>query len=61
MIDNLVNKIKYKLFGYVTERSSGPKIGNALLSYITSPFTRLPWQKHTDTLKVIATDSIGIS
>ncbi len=48
MIDNFVNKIKYKLFGYVTKRSSGPKIGKALLSYITSPFTRLPWQKHTD-------------
>ncbi len=48
MYKSLINKIHYKLFGYVVLRPKSKSRGYALLSYISSPFTTLPWQKHTD-------------
>ncbi len=48
MIGNSLNKIRYKTFGYVKIGANGKKRGYALLSYITMPFTVLPWQINTD-------------
>lgn len=45
---NLLNKIKFKLFGYVSVRANKKTRGTALLSYITTPFKLLPHQHMTD-------------
>lgn len=42
------NKITNKFFGYVHTSSICKKKGDILISYITSPFTLLPWEYKTD-------------
>lgn len=42
------NKITNKLFGVVKMRHKGKKVGNALVSFITGPFTQTPWEFFTD-------------
>lgn len=42
------NKISNRVFGVVTLPAKTRKRGVALLSYLTGPFTRLPWQHFTD-------------
>lgn len=45
---NLINKIRFKLFGYVSVPTQKNTRGYALLSYITTPFKLLPYQFMTD-------------
>lgn len=45
---NLLNKIKFKLSGYVSVKADKNTKGVALLSYITAPFKLLPYQHMTD-------------
>ena len=43
-----VNKLTDKLWGVVHIPAVGKKKGDVLLSYITEPFTRAPWEHFTD-------------
>ncbi len=43
-----VNKVSNRLYGTVYVRHTGKKHGDALLSYLVSPFTQTPWESHTD-------------
>ncbi|HEU0080898.1 MAG TPA: glycosyltransferase [Candidatus Paceibacterota bacterium] len=42
------NKVSNKLWGVVRVPAVGPKKGYALLSYLVSPFTQTPRERHTD-------------
>ncbi|MDO8573090.1 MAG: glycosyltransferase [bacterium] len=42
------NKLSNKLWGVVHVPAIGKKKGDVLLSYITEPFTRAPWERFTD-------------
>ncbi|PIT89086.1 MAG: hypothetical protein COU27_02240, partial [Candidatus Levybacteria bacterium CG10_big_fil_rev_8_21_14_0_10_36_7] len=42
------NKVTNKLFGVVKMRHKGKRSGNALVSFITGPFTKAPWEFFTD-------------
>lgn len=42
------NKISNRVFGVITLPAKTRKRGVVLLSYLTGPFTRLPWQHFTD-------------
>lgn len=42
------NKVTNKLFGFVRSPHQNKKVGNALVSFITGPFTKAPWEFFTD-------------
>jgi glycosyltransferase involved in cell wall biosynthesis len=48
IIQAYANKLTNKLWGIVHIPATGEKRGDVLLSYITEPFTRAPWERFTD-------------
>jgi len=47
-LQSYINKLTNKLWGFVHVPSVGKKKGDVLISYITEPFTRAPWERFTD-------------